>query len=74
MTAAAEKNTDIAARVEFYSTRVPEELYDTATDPDCRKNLITDPAESGRIVFLHSKLGDHLRESGDPRATEYFKN
>ena len=69
MNAAAAKDTGIAARVEFYSKRVPEELYQISDDPDCLKNLITEPAQKGRITKMHALLREHMESTGDPQTT-----
>ena len=66
MTGAAKTDTGIAARVEFYSKRVPEELYHTAEDPDCLKNLITDPEHAEKREEMKELLRQHRAESGDP--------
>ena len=43
MQAAARSDPEIAARIDLFRYRVPEELYDLESDPDCLRNLINDP-------------------------------
>ncbi|MDZ7782798.1 MAG: sulfatase-like hydrolase/transferase [Halioglobus sp.] len=40
----ARQDAAVAARVHLLRHRVPEEFYDVVSDPDCRVNLIDDPA------------------------------
>ncbi len=74
MTGAAANNTAIAARVEFYSKRVPEEFYQTTKDPDALNNLITDPSQKNRIANLRGKLGNHMKQSGDPQLKQFISS
>ena len=71
MTEASKTDAKIAERVEFYSKRVPEELYRTSSDPDCLMNLITDPSEKDQIDSLKSKLREHLKTSNDPQLESF---
>jgi N-sulfoglucosamine sulfohydrolase len=73
MTSAAKTNTGIAARVEFYSKRVPEELYQTARDPDALQNLITEPAQKERIANLKEQLRRHMHNSKDPQLIKFTR-
>ena len=43
LAALAETNNKLAARLDLYKHRVPEELYDVVKDPDCLYNLIDSP-------------------------------
>ena len=43
LAALAETNNKLAARLDLYKHRVPEELYDVVKDPDCLHNLIDSP-------------------------------
>ena len=65
MEEAAESNQDIAARVELFNHRVPEEFYDFKNDPGGMHNLIDDPKYQKEIDTLREKLEEHLRESED---------
>lgn len=71
MTEAAKEDASIAARVEFYAKRVPQEFYQTDSDPDCLKNLIEEPTQQNQIVSLRSKLHDHLKTSNDPQLESF---
>jgi len=46
----------------------PWQLYDLATDPYERTNLIDDPAARGTATDLHRRLGALLAETGDDYA------
>ncbi len=39
-------------------TGIPEELYDTQTDPLCLHNLASDPAQSERLTAMRRELSD----------------
>ena len=71
MTEAAKVDASIAERVEFYAKRVPEEFYNTDTDPDCLKNLIDVSTQKPQIDALRSKLHDHLKSSNDPQLENF---
>ena len=73
MTSAATANTGIAARVEFYSKRVPEELYQTTRDPDALQNLITEPSQKKRIAGLKEQLRNHMQKTGDPQLEKFTR-
>jgi len=70
MQAAAEEDPAIAARVELWLHRVPEELYDLATDPDCKVNLAGDSRYAGELARLRASLAEWLASIGDPLATK----
>ncbi len=73
MTEAASNDKAIAARVDFFLKRVPEEFYDYETDPDSLKNLIDDPAWKPKIEDLRARLLDVLESTGDPVAAKLKK-
>ncbi|QEL13422.1 sulfatase family protein [Limnoglobus roseus] len=50
-----------------FGMRLGEELYDLATDPDCVKNLATDPMHEPRRALMHSLMTAELKAQGDPR-------
>ena len=66
MEAAAEGDPAVAARVEMFLYRVPEELYDFATDPAARVNLIDDPAHADQLHDLRASLAEPLDATDDP--------
>lgn len=70
MNTEAEIDSGIAERVDFYATRIPEELYRVTKDPDALRNLIKEPAEKSRIAKLRTKLRQHMQSTGDPQAAK----
>ena len=71
MVAASATNPQIAARVEFFEKRVPEEFYDFAKDPDALHNLINDPTYKKEIIKMQALMEKHLKESNDPVFTVF---
>jgi len=66
MQEAAKSDPLVAARIELFRHRVPEELYDLEHDPDCLHNLIHAPGQQDAIEALQSQLVAHMRKTGDP--------
>ena len=66
MAAAAKTDPDIAARVELFRMRVPEEFYDLENDPDCLNNLIGHSDHQERIADYRSRLEAWMKQTGDP--------
>ena len=62
----AKTDARLAARLDLYQHRVPEELYDVVNDPDCLHNLIGDPAYTGELAPLLSALESSMASSNDP--------
>jgi N-sulfoglucosamine sulfohydrolase len=55
MQALAKSDPQVAARLDLFEHRVPEELYHYASDPDALRNLIANPthrAERDRLIGL----------------------
>jgi N-sulfoglucosamine sulfohydrolase len=50
-----------------FGKRPAEELYDLSSDPDCVKNLATDPAFTEKSTALREKLMAELKKQNDPR-------
>lgn len=73
MQQAAQADKDIAARVELFSKRVPEEFYDFRNDPDALNNLIDNPEYSKQIESLQQILLEEMVKSDDP-AVDAFRN
>ena len=73
MTAAAEKDPAIAARVKHFAHRTPLEFYDYQQDPDALNNLIDDPASQDRIKEFSGKMLDYMRSTGDPQLAAFKK-
>jgi len=63
--AAAKSQKDIAALVQQYLHRAPEELYDLSTDPDELKNLAADPAHAADLARLGAAVDDWMKASHD---------
>ncbi len=72
MQAAAASSPEIAARVDLFLHRVPEELYDFAADPDALHNRIDDPDCAATLEDLRRHLERWMVETGDP-ALEAFR-
>lgn len=50
-----------------FGKRSSEELYDIIDDPDCVKNLASDPAHAKTMATLWEQLETELKAQGDPR-------
>ena len=50
-----------------FGKRPAEELFDLATDPDCLKNLASDPGHREKLIALQENLFAQLKEQKDPR-------
>lgn len=72
MKALAREDSAIAERVDLMEHRVVEELYDVDTDPDCRRNLIAEPAHAEALAEMRGMLEQWMVETGDP-ALEAFR-
>lgn len=66
MVAASATNPSIQERVEFFSKRTIEELYDFSKDPDALHNLANDPSYKKELVQMQNLMEKHLKESDDP--------
>ena len=66
MNKAAGSNPGIAARIQLFRYRVPEEFYDLEHDPDCLNNLIDDPERRSDIEEMQTKLRTWMKATGDP--------
>jgi N-sulfoglucosamine sulfohydrolase len=71
MKAAAEIDPEIAARVELFLYRAPEELYDFESDPHALVNLIDSPAHQSDVRAMRGKLAEWMNNTGDPIRAEY---
>ena len=72
MKEAAQNDPLVAARVNLFLYRAPEEFYDFANDPDALHNLIDDPDFTSEIGELRRALEGWMEETGDP-ALEAFR-
>ncbi len=66
MNQAAKTDPAIAARVQLFRYRVPEEFYNLETDPDCLNNLIDSSEHCEAIEALQAKLRDWMETTSDP--------
>ena len=73
MREAAKRDDGVAARVDHFLYRTPEELYDFANDPHAETNLIDDPAYAAVRTSLQAALEQWMEENDDP-ALAAFRN
>ncbi|MDR2849732.1 MAG: sulfatase [Verrucomicrobiota bacterium] len=66
MQKAAETDKQVAARVELFQKRVPQEFYDYGKDPDALVNLINEPALAQELKRHQQLMLDYMRKSNDP--------
>jgi N-sulfoglucosamine sulfohydrolase len=71
MQAATEANSDLAARVELFLYRVPEELYDFEHDPDALHNLVDDPRYAAELERLRGELESWMERYNDPALSAF---
>jgi N-sulfoglucosamine sulfohydrolase len=62
----AKTDKTMAKRLDEFDHRVLEELYDVEKDPDCLKNLISDPAHKDEVAKLRKNLEEWMVKTGDP--------
>ena len=72
MEQAAATDPAIAARIQLFRYRVPEEFYDLQADPDCLNNLIDSPAHRDQILEMRQRLQDWMEATGDPMLDAYL--
>ena len=68
---AAKSDADIAARVQHFLFRVPEELYDYQNDPDALHNLADNPDYNQLLNDRRARLLTHMEQTGDPQLDHY---
>jgi len=73
MQASAGTNAAIAARVRMLNYRVPEELYDTASDPCEQKNVIDDPKYNQDLERLRAAMLRVMESTKDPLLDAFRK-
>ena len=71
MQRAAADDPAIAARVQHYLLRTPEELYDFEADPDSLANLAGTETSAERVAELRGLLRMHLAATSDPQRAAY---
>ena len=73
MAALASSDKHLAARLDLYKHRVPEELFDVAKDPDCLHNLIDNPKHQAALRELRGELEDWMKRTNDPMLAVFQK-
>ena len=73
LAALAKTNNKLAARLDLYKHRVPEELYDVVKDPDCLHNLIDSSQHLTELKQLRATLDAELVKSKDPMLEAFRK-
>ena len=73
LAALASSAKKLAARLDLYKHRVPEELYKVANDPDCLHNLIADPNHQVALPALHAELEAWMKRTKDPMLEVFQK-
>lgn len=73
MQTVAKSNPQVAARLDLFDHRVPEEFYHYKTDPDALKNLIADPTHRGERDRLIKLLDDWMVRTKDPMLEVFRK-
>ena len=71
MIEAAQTDPQIAARVELYKHRIPEEFYNVKTDPDGLHNLADDPAYAEELAGYREKMLAMMKQYKDPAYEAY---
>lgn len=66
MQEAARTDKEIAARVEVFRIRVPEEFYDLEADADSLHNLIDDPKYAAQVAKLRGEMEAWMVRTNDP--------
>lgn len=74
MREASSENPDIAGRVEFYTYRTPEELYNLSKDPNALHNLAGDPEYQTELDRKRRMMLQWLENKNDPLLQQYRKH
>ncbi|WP_395749656.1 sulfatase [Prosthecobacter sp.] len=62
----AKTNEQIAARIDLFDHRVPEEAYEVSYDPDALTNLIAKPEHAKQVAALEKAMEDWMVKTKDP--------
>jgi N-sulfoglucosamine sulfohydrolase len=62
----ARTQPEIAARVDLFDHRVPEEAYEVRYDPDALTNLISKPENASQVATLEKAMEDWMVRTNDP--------
>jgi N-sulfoglucosamine sulfohydrolase len=68
----AATDASLAARLRHLRLRSFEELYDTAADPGCTRDLAADPGSAAELDALRGELEAWMRRVGDPALEAYL--
>jgi N-sulfoglucosamine sulfohydrolase len=71
LVALAPKDPKLAARLDLFDHRVPEELYHYAADPDALTNLVSSPAHAAERDRLIASLDAWMVQTRDPMLTVF---
>jgi len=69
----AKTDKKLAARLQIYKHRVPEELFDVSKDPDCLVDLIDRPKHQAQLKKLRATLEEWMVEAKDPMLEVFRK-
>jgi N-sulfoglucosamine sulfohydrolase len=69
----AKNNEQIAARIDLFDHRVPEEAYEVRYDPDALTNLIAKPENAAQVATLEKALEDWMVKTNDPLLEAFRK-
>lgn len=62
----AKSNPEVAARVDLFDHRVPEEAFEVRYDPDALTNLINKPDNATQLATLEKAMEDWMVRTHDP--------
>jgi len=62
----AKTNEAVAARVDLFDHRVPEEAYEVRYDPDALTNLIAKPEHAVQVAILEKAMEGWMVKTNDP--------
>jgi N-sulfoglucosamine sulfohydrolase len=62
----AKSNPEVAARVDLFDHRVPEEAFEVRYDPDALTNLIGKPESATQVATMEKAMEDWMVRTHDP--------
>jgi N-sulfoglucosamine sulfohydrolase len=69
----AKTSREIAARIDLFDHRVPEEAYEVAYDPDALTNLINKPESAVQVATLEKAMEEWMVRTKDPLLEVFLK-
>jgi N-sulfoglucosamine sulfohydrolase len=63
----------VAARVDFFLHRTPEEFYDFRADPNALANLIAEPKFASDLAAMRRRMREWMERTGDPLAKTFVE-